>query len=139
MSSWEDLDGYLKNLTRQVGGEAYIFSDSGKLVLSAEGHDAPWATSRFERAFATVEAEFGKDCLRRGSWRRRLHHEPNNWFLAEPVIKAYHLIVLFQSDYASDEWIARVLDKARPILAEIVVGLPPLDGGRRALSAKNVP
>lgn len=131
MSSWEELDGYLEDLARRLGGVAYLFADSGKLKLSPPGEQAPELMERFERACAIIRETFGADCLGRGTWRRLLHHEAGSSFVAEPVLLAYHLIVVFPSEYTADEWVFRVLDRARPILAEIVSGLPPIDGGGR--------
>jgi hypothetical protein len=135
MSSWRQLDSYLGDLTHRLGGQVYVFSDGGKLQLSPpREHHGPRLAS-FERACATVRSIFGADCLHNGKWRRHLHHEPDNWFVAEKVLSTYHLIVLFDEEYVNDEWIGATLDHARPVLAGIIPTLPPLDGGGRAADA----
>jgi hypothetical protein len=131
MSSWRQLDAYLGDLTHRLGGQAYIFSDGGKLQLSPEAPHEGARLAAFERACATVRSIFGPDCLHNGKWRRHLHHEAANWFVAEKVLAAYHLIVVFDDEYVNDEWIAATLDHARPVLAGIIPTLPPLDGGGR--------
>src|SRR3954454_24297625 len=139
MSSWPQLDSYLVDLTHRLGGQAYVFSDGGKLQLSpAEPHEGSRAAS-FERPCFTVRAIFGPECLHNGRWKRHLHHERGNWFVAEKVLAAYHLIVVFDEDYVNDEWIDVTLDHARPILAGIIPTLPPLDGGGRGMAAEGEP
>ncbi len=132
MSSWEQLDSFLEGLTRQLGGDAYLFAERGKLTLSPPNDLPENLMSRFERAFSAVAAAVGRESVRRGSWKRHFSHDEENWFVAEPVLGSYHLIVLFESDHTSDAWIVRGLDKARPALEALVSGLPPLDGGCRA-------
>jgi hypothetical protein len=135
MSSWRQLDSYLDDLTHRLGGQAYVFSDGGKLQLSPREPHGGARLASFERACATVRSIFGADCLHNGKWKRQLHHEQDNWFVAEKVLSAYHLIVLFDEDYVNDEWIAVTLDHARPVLAGIIPTLPPLDGGGRGAEA----
>jgi hypothetical protein len=132
MSSWRQLDAYLGDLTHRLGGQAYVFSDAGNLQLSPPTLHAAERLAGFDRACATVRSTFGPDCLHSGKWRRHQHHEPNNWFVAEKVLTSYHFIVLFDEEYVNDEWIAATLDHARPVLAELIPGLPPLDGGGRS-------
>jgi hypothetical protein len=139
MSTWEQLDTYLDGLTRRLGGAAYVFSDSGKLQLSPPGDLSKTLAPRFEGAVVTLRELFGKDCLKNGHWKRHLHHQDENWFIAEPVLSAYHLIVLLTEDYSADDWMKHVLDQARPILADIIARLPPLDGGRRAVPVEQSP
>jgi hypothetical protein len=135
VSTWEQLDSYLGGLTHQLGGMAYIFGDGGLLQLSPEGPHDPALVARFEQACRTVKEVFGPDCLKTGHWKRHIDDAAANRFVAEPVLSAYHLIVLFEDQLTSTEWMVHALDHARPILAGIISGLPPLDGGRRAGSA----
>ena len=48
MSTWEQLDSYLDDLTRRLGGGDYLFSDSGNLKLSPPGDQRPEVIARFE-------------------------------------------------------------------------------------------
>ena len=121
----------MERLTGQLGGDAYLFADGGKLTLSPPNDLPENLMVRFERAFSALAGVIGRDSLRRGTWKRHLSHDQDNWFAAEPVLGGYHLILLFDADYTSDAWISHRLDKARPALEAIVAGLPPLDGGRR--------
>jgi hypothetical protein len=139
MSSWKQLDMYLGELTHKVGGQAYVFSDGGKLQLSPPQTHDPERLKAFDRACDTVRGIYGADCLHSGKWKRHLHHEEGNWFVAEQVLAAYHLIVLFDADYTTDEWIGGILDHARPILADLIPTLPPLDGGGRSVAAEGEP
>jgi hypothetical protein len=139
MSSWKQLDGYLGALAQRVGGQAYVFSDGGKLQLSPPAPHPPERQAQFERACDTVRSIFGADCLHSGKWKRHLHHEAGNWFVAEQVLAAYHLIVLFEDDFTTDEWIGVILDHARPVLAGLIPTLPPLDGGGRSVAAEGEP
>jgi len=139
MSSWKQLDVYLKELTHKVGGQTYVFSDGGKLQLSPPKPHEAQQLARFDRACDSVRAVHGADCLHSGKWKRHLHHEEGNWFVAEPVLAAYHLIVLFDADYTTDEWIGVILEHARPVLADLIPTLPPLDGGGRSVAAEGEP
>ena len=139
MSTWLQLDSYLDDLAHRLGGQAYIFSDGAKLQLSPPRPHDPESLRLFDRACGTVRSIFGPDCLHSGKWRRHLHHEEGNWFVAESVLAAYHLIVVFDADYVTDEWIGVTLDRARPVLAGIIPTLPPLDGGGRAAAAEGEP
>ena len=139
MSSWKQLDGYLGELTHKVGGQAYVFSDGGKLQLSPPELPGTERLALFDKACDTVRAIYGADCLHNGKWKRHLHHEEGNRFVAEPVLAAYHLIVIFEADFTTDEWIGVILDHARPVLADLVPTLPPLDGGGRSVAAEGEP
>jgi hypothetical protein len=139
MSSWRQLDSYLADLTHKVGGQAYVFSDGGKLQLSPPETYGEDRLALFNRACDTVRAIFGPDCLHSGKWKRHLHHKRDNWFVAEPVLAAYHLIILFDADFTTDEWIGATLEHARPILADLIPTLPPLDGGGRTVAAEGEP
>jgi hypothetical protein len=138
LSTWVQLDSFLKSLVRRLGGESYLFADSGKRTLSPPDGHAERRMERFERACASLREAFGPDCLKTGVWHRHLSHEPGNCFVAMPVLSVYHLIVLFDSDYSSDAWLAHVLDHVRRDLGDLVAGLPPLDGNGRAASAATV-
>jgi hypothetical protein len=138
MRSWEQLDHYLDGLTRRLGGMAYLFSDAGKVQLSPPRDHQASALVRFEQASATVRELFGADCFKRGRWKRHLHHQDGNWFMAEPLL-AYHLVVLFDAEYSDDVWLTHVMDHARPVLIDLIAGLPPLDGGRQAIALERDP
>lgn len=135
MSTWEQLDAFLDSVTRRLGGDAYLLSDSSKLKLSPPDVQDDELMARFERGCQALREKFGIDCLRTGSWRRHFSHEPANWFVAEPVLTVYHLIVVFAEDYSSDVWLAHVLDQVRGDLGDMIAGLPPLDGGGRSAGA----
>jgi hypothetical protein len=138
-SAWAKLDIYLAGLTARLGGAAYLFSDSSKVQLSPPEDHAASLLARFERACRALQDLFGADCLARASLKRHLHREPHNWFAAEPVLAAYHLIVVYHDDFASDEWTAHFLDHARPVLEDLVTDLPPLDDGHGRAAAQRCP
>jgi hypothetical protein len=138
-TAWDKLDIYLGGLTGRLGGAAYLFGDSGKVQLSPPEEHGPSFIARFERAYQTLEETFGQDCLARSTSKQHLHRQADNWFVAEPVLAAYHLIVLFNGDFAPDQWMAHLLDHERPVLEDLVTDLPPLDDGTGRAAAQRRP
>jgi len=139
MSEWEELDQYLYLLTQEIGGVYYILSDAGRWKLSPRRKLGKATQNRFQRAFLDLQMEYGDDFLRRGRAKRHFQVSGDNLFVAEPLLNAYLLIVIFNKEI-NEMKAQSVLDRNNPALCRMISGLPPIDGGgKRILQVLDVP
>lgn len=133
MDPWIALEAYLDGLLRRVDGDAYVLLDWNGVPL------LPWFENvhfleEFRRANEVLEATFGLDFLRRRAARQHLHEEPRFSFVAQPLLSAYLLILVFTDKFrrGGPPDLARVsweIDKSLVTLRELVRNLPPDSGG----------
>jgi hypothetical protein len=184
VTSWADLEAYLRELVKKVGGTAYVLRDTGgrhlvprpppvtnaadlfkaigrrvsvsRLLRVRAEEDAPTGdgakstneealirmlyrhirfTNRFNEHSGVLDAVVGADFVRRGPGKRYVHDPADLPFIAERFVASYLLIIEFGFGAVLEERGAvRALEKARPVICDMLADLPPEDGGDRAVS-----
>lgn len=106
---WSELDDLLDSLSREVGAQAYVLTDSSTMQLSPTHRGERHLVDRLQAAWDDLERAFGPSFLRNGRARPRV--VPGQ-YLAQPLCGAY-LLVMLLSDRGDDLRLRRSVERTR--------------------------
>ena len=90
---------------------------------------------RIKPLSALLDETVGVDFVRKGPGKRYVHRGAEFPFIAERLLSSYLLIIAFREVSAVDaQGVVLTLERARPVISDMLGDLPPDDGGDRAIA-----